>query len=176
VLYLNKLLIVVDYQNDFVNGSLGFKKALDLEKVISDKILEYKDKGEEVIFTLDTHNDNYLKTLEGRNLPISHCIKGTVGHEIYGKIKGLSKDAIRFEKNTYPSLQLGNYLKDKNYQSVELCGVVTNICVLANAIIVKAALPNALIIIDRNAVASYNDDMHQKALDIMAGLHFQIIN
>ena len=169
---MKKLLIIVDFQNDFVSGSLGFPEAALLESGIAQKIEEYKN--DEIIYTLDTHCDNYPETQEGRKLPVSHCIKGTWGHKIYGDIKNLLKDRKSFEKSTFPSLELGKYLERKNYDVIELCGLVSNICVIANAVIAKAACPEAEIIVDSSLTASADSDLHQKAIDIMRGLQITV--
>jgi len=173
---MKKLLIVVDFQNDFVDGSLGFDKAKDLEEVIYNKIKLYQANNNDIIYTLDTHDNQYLNTIEGDKLPIIHCIKGTSGHEIFGKIKELIKeDTTIFEKSTFGSLDLGIYLKDKNYKEIEICGLVSNICVIANAVIAKSALPNARIIVDAKATASYDLELHNKTLAVMVGLHIDVI-
>lgn len=165
-----KLLIVIDYQNDFVDGSLGFEAAKELDKRIVEKIKQYDD----VIFTMDTHYDNYLETLEGKNLPIKHCIKGTNGWKIYGQTASFLDKAIKvFEKSTFPSLDLANYLRDKNYDEVELCGLVSNICVLSNAIMVKSALPNAKIIVNKNLTSSANAELNAKTFDILRGIQVE---
>lgn len=168
---MKKLLIVVDYQNDFVNGSLGFPKAIDIEENIVKKINEYIKNNDEIIFTLDTHYENYMKTKEGENLPIPHCIKDTKGHELYGKVKDLANGHLLIEKETFGSKELMKYLENKEYKSVELIGVVTNICVLSNAVIVKAMLPNTEIIVDSSCLSSNDEVLEQKALDILKNLH-----
>lgn len=173
-----KLLIVVDYQVDFVNGALGFKKAETIEANIVDKIESYRALGNagEVIFTLDTHAENYLESQEGINLPVPHCIRNTDGWQIYGKVKELKKEEDKvFIKPGFASLELANYLKDGDYESVELCGLVTNICVIANMVMVKAALPEVPILVDRKAVSSYDEELENKSVDIMANLHCKII-
>ena len=172
---MKRLLIVVDYQVDFVNGSLGFNDAVKLEDGIVDKILEFKNNGDDVIFTLDTHYEDYLETFEGVNLPFKHCIKNTIGHDIYGKVKELSYSHKLFEKETFGSSKLFHYLMEKEYSEVHLCGVVTNICVISNAVISKSALPNAKIVIYKDLVASNDPVMGEKALEIMANLHMEII-
>lgn len=173
---MKKLLIVVDYQNDFVDGSLGFKKALDIKVNLINKIMKYHENKDDVIFTMDTHDEDYLNTVEGKYLPVKHCIKNTYGHELYPEIKTLVMDSDKiFEKNTFPSIDLANYLRDKEYESIELCGVVSNICVLSNAIMVKASLPNTRIFIDRKAIASNDDDLENKAIDILRNLHIEVI-
>lgn len=166
-----KLLIVVDYQNDFVNGSLGFKKAEELEQRIVQKIKEYDN----VIFTLDTHYDNYFDTLEGKKLPVKHCIKDTDGHQLYGEVgKYLDKAIKVFEKPTFPSLELANYLVGKDYDEVEICGLVSNICVLSNVVMVKAALPNARIIVNKNLTASFDEKLNEETFDILKGIHVDV--
>ena len=172
---MKRLLIVVDYQIDFVNGSLGFTKALTLEEGICDKIIEFENNEDEVIFTLDTHYDDYDMTIEGKNLPIAHCIKGTLGHDLFGGVKELSMMHKVFEKETFGSSKLFNYLLENKFDEVYLCGVVTNICVISNAVIAKSALPNANIFIFKDLVASNDEVMEEKALDIMKNLHMIII-
>ena len=110
---MKRLLIVVDYQNDFVCGSLGFDKAKELEKGILEKIAEYQN--DEIIYTLDTHFDDYLTTAEGKSLPVPHCIKGTVGHKLYGGLADALKGKLCFEKNTFPSLEMAKYLEGKDF-------------------------------------------------------------
>ena len=175
---MKKLLIVVDYQNDFVNGSLGFPGAELLDEVICNKIGDYKMHGHDVIYTFDTHEQNYLDTLEGKKLPLAHCIKGTNGHKLFGTVSELfdeNKDVF-FEKPTFPSLELGIYLKNKVYDEVEVCGLVSNICVLSNVVIVKAALPNAKIIVDKTATDSFDKKLNDYTFEILKGLHVNIIN
>ena len=167
-----KLLVVVDYQNDFVNGSLGFSGAKTLEKGIVEKIEEY----DRVIYTFDTHNENYLETLEGAKLPIKHCIKGTNGHMLYGKVVDyLSKAEAIFEKDTFPSLELANYLKEHPADVVEVCGLVSNICVLSNVVMIKAALPNARIIVNKNLTDSFDKKLNAETFDILEGLHIEVM-
>lgn len=171
---MKKLLIVVDYQNDFVNDSLGFNGAEKLENKIIEKISEYKDN--DVIYTLDTHNENYMDTMEGKNLPVKHCIKNSEGWNLYGRLKDLLKDNQCFEKETFGSTELFDYLLNNNYESIELVGLVSNICVISNAIIAKTALPESEIIVDASCTASFDDSLNKKALDVMEGLQIKIIN
>ena len=171
-----KLLIVVDYQNDFVDGALGFAGAEKLDEIIAQKIKEYHKNNDEVIFTLDTHYKNYSESLEGKYLPVPHCIKDTEGHKLYGKTaNSIGKNDKVFEKLTFPSLELAVYLKDKAYECVEIVGLVSNICVLSNAIMVKSALPDTEIIVDANYTDSFDRSLHNKCLDIMEGLHIKVI-
>ncbi|MFZ2537514.1 MAG: isochorismatase family cysteine hydrolase [Oscillospiraceae bacterium] len=172
-----KLLVVVDYQNDFVTGSLGFEKAVSLEKSICNKILAYRKNNDTIVFTLDTHTKNYMQTQEGKNLPVEHCIKGTEGVKLYGKINELVTESDHFiEKGTFGASGLADYLKEEKFISIEFVGVVSNICVISNAVIAKTTQPEALIIIDASCVASFDDSLNEKALDVMQGLQMKIIN
>lgn len=172
-----KLLIVVDYQVDFVNGALGFPAAEAIEENIAAKIVEYRKLGEggEVVFTMDTHKKNYMETQEGRNLPVSHCIEGEPGWQLYGKVAALKEEGDKvFVKYTFGSLELGKYLEKGDYESVEICGVVTNICVISNMVIAKSALPEAPITVDASCVASYDEDMEEKSLKVMENLQVSV--
>lgn len=173
---MKKLLVVVDYQNDFVDGTLGFPGAENLDNLIYQKIFEHKFSGNDVVFTFDTHYDNYLTTEEGKNLPVKHCIKGTNGHQLYGKVGSIFDPSLDlyFEKETFPSLDLANYLKDKDYEEVELCGLVSNICVLSNVIMVKSALPNAHIIVDHNLTSSFDQELNDATMKILKGIHVEV--
>ncbi len=170
---MKKLLIVVDYQNDFVSGSLGFDGAMDLENGICAKIDEYEN--DEIIYTLDTHGEDYMSTQEGKNLPVPHCIKGTKGHELYGKVKKMLAGKKFFEKNTFPSMDMGKFLEGKAYDKIELCGLVSSICVISNAVIAKAACPEAEIIVNSALTAGADLELHQKALDVMRGLQITVL-
>lgn len=173
---MKKLLIVVDYQKDFVDGSLGFEDAIQLDDYISSLIEKYHENNDDVIFTFDTHQENYLETQEGKNLPIVHCLENSEGWKLYGKVASLlQEDDYCIHKPSFGSLELGNYLVDKDYQSITLVGIVSNICVISNAIICKAALPEVDIYIDTQGIASNDLDMQDKALDILKNLQFQII-
>lgn len=174
---MNRLLIVVDYQNDFVDGSLGFPGAEKLAGPIAARIREYRANGDDVVFTLDTHGPDYLNTQEGRRLPVSHCIRDTDGWKLYGAVAEAARDEdVSFCKPTFPSLELGQWLEGRGYSQVELCGLVSNICVLSNAVIAKAALPEAEIIVDANLTASGDPILHEKALDVLEGIQVTVRN
>lgn len=172
---MKKCLIVVDYQNDFVTGSLGFEKAEQLDDRIADKIVKYRADGWEVVFTFDTHDDNYMHTNEGINLPVEHCIKGTDGHKLYGRTAKMLKESDKcFYKPSFGSAELFEYLRSENFDKVELCGVVTNICVISNAVLAKTALPEAEVSVDTNCVASNDDSLNKSALDVMQSLQINV--
>lgn len=170
-----KALVVVDYQVDFVNGSLGFPGAEKLEPVILEKIAKCRSEGGQVIFTLDTHGEDYLRTAEGRKLPIVHCVKGTPGHALYGKVAGaVSPEDIIIEKPAFGSLELADLLQRIAPDEVELCGLVTDICVISNAVIAKAALPESRVSVDPAACGSPDFEAHMRALRAMAGVQIEI--
>ena len=159
---MKKCLVVVDYQNDFVSGSLGFEKAKELDSEIANLIEKYHNNSDDVVFTLDTHYDDYMNTNEGKSLPVPHCIKGTIGHNLYGKVSHSVKESD-FE-----------YLKNNRYSSIELVGVVTNICVISNAVIAKIAQPETEIIVNKNLVASNDDKLNDEALSVMSSFQIKI--
>lgn len=174
---MKKCLIVVDYQNDFVSGTLGFPKAVELDRAIAQKIQEYHDHGDDVLFTFDTHDGDYLKSREGRYLPIEHCIKGTEGHALYGNTgeKRRTEDKC-FEKVTFGSDELYEYLKKTMYSRIELAGVVTNICVISNAVLVRTAQPETDVCVDVSCVASNDEALNEAALKVMESLQIEIMN
>ena len=173
---MKKCLIIVDYQNDFVSGSLGFPEAALLERNIVKKIEQYRDNGGEVIFTFDTHGEDYMNTQEGRNLPVAHCLQDTPGHRLYGQIADLAQETDRqFCKNTFGSDALYMYLKTEPFESIELVGLVSNICVISNAILAKTAQPETTIIVDANCTASNDGRLNSAALDVMESLQVKII-
>ena len=176
---MKKLLIVVDYQNDFVTGSLGFEGATALEEPIAAKIKEYRNLGEngQIIFTMDTHDRHYMETQEGIHLPIEHCMDGTDGWQLYGKIAELKKEQdLVFSKPTFGSYELGEYLHNHadEYESVEFAGVVTNICVISNIAVTKAAMPNVTILLDASCVGRNDDKLQEEAFDVMESIHVEI--
>lgn len=174
---MKRLLIVVDYQNDFVTGSLGFPQAQKLEARIAEKICVYRQRGDEILFTLDTHSSDYLKTQEGAWLPVEHGIRDTWGWRLTEGIEALREPQDRcICKPCFGSAELFSYLKEKMYAQVELVGVVSNICVLSNAVLVKTALPETRVIVDASCIASNDPIIHEKALDVMEGLQIQVRN
>jgi nicotinamidase-related amidase len=174
---MGRVLIVVDYQKDFVDGALGFPGAEALAGPIAARIQAYRDRGDTVIFTLDTHTGDYLNTQEGRRLPVPHCIQDTDGWQLYGAVARAALETDRrFRKPAFPSWELGEYLKEQGFSQVELCGLVSNICVLSNAVVAKAALPEAEILVDARLTASGDSGLHEKALDVLEGLQVTVLN
>ena len=184
---MKRLLIVVDYQNDFVDGALGFEGAELLEEPICRKIAEYREAGDTVCFTFDTHHQDYLETQEGKKLPVPHCIDGSEGHKLYGKVADelLESDRV-FYKPTFGSTELfarltklqeiANRLDTQPFESIELVGLVSNMCVLSNAVIARTACPGTTIIVDAACTAAPDSETNEKALDILEGLQIEVIN
>lgn len=179
-----KVLVVVDYQKDFVDGALGFESAKNLDKGIAQLMKEYAEDENGLIFcTFDTHGPKYLETQEGRNLPVSHCIEGTDGWGLYGETGMMEimypMKCTRIKKTTFGSLELGRRLGIINdsqgeIESITFVGVVTNMCVISNAVVAKAACPEAEIIIKKDLVDSFDKELHQKALDVMTSMQMTV--
>lgn len=172
---MKQLLIVIDYQVDFVTGSLGFPQAGSIEPAICRKIQEYRAAGGEVIYTLDTHGGDYLETAEGRALPIPHCARGTPGWKLYGQVAKLLDGARCFEKTAFGCAGLIPYLQAGRYDRVELCGLVSNLCVLSNAVLAKAALPEAEVVVDAACTTCADPKQNEQALDVLARLQVRVL-
>lgn len=169
------VLIVIDYQKDFVSGALGFAGAERYDILIANRIEQARQAGEDVIFTLDTHDADYLNSMEGKHLPIPHCLADSEGWQLYGKVaESITTADPVFIKPTFGSLELANYLREQGYERVELCGLVSYICVLSNAVLAKAALPEAEIVVDSTLTGAMDESMTEKALDILRGLHITV--
>jgi len=174
---VKKLLIVVDYQNDFVKGSLGFPEAVLLETKIVDKIRQYRTNEDCVIFTLDTHDADYAQTQEGHFLPVAHCLRDSDGWKLYGAVAGCRKaEDLSFTKTSFGSEALFDYLRKVPFLSIELVGVVSDICVISNAVLAKTAAPETPVTVDAACVASNDKKRNTAALDVMQSLQIQVIN
>lgn len=171
---MKKLLIVVDYQKDFVDGALGFPGAETLAAPIQKRIEAYRQAGDEVVFTFDTHAPNYMETQEGKNLPVPHCIEGTEGWELYPPLKVLAGEKV-FYKRTFGSAELLDHLRENTYEQIELVGLVSSICVISNAILAKAAQPETPIVLDSALTKGHDLELHEAALKVMAGLQIKIL-
>lgn len=170
---MKKLLIVVDYQKDFVDGALGFPGAEVLAERIQAKIEEYRRAGDEVVFTFDTHDEEYLQTQEGRNLPVPHCLKGSEGWELYPPLKVLNGERT-FQKLAFGSAELFDYLRANRYESIALVGLVSSICVISNAVLAKTAQPETPILIPAGCTAGFDKELHDAALKVMEGLQMKV--
>ena len=158
-----KLLIVIDMQNDFITGTLGSPRAQRILPNVTAKITEYRQNGGKIIFTRDTHSDNYPATQEGKYLPTVHCVKGTEGHLIDA---GVDTDGcVVLDKPNFGSLELAELVAgDNEFDEIELCGLCTDICVVSNALILKARLPETKITVDARCCAGVTEESHKAAL------------
>ena len=168
-----KALIVVDMQKDFIDGALGTSKAVAIVPAVIAKIEEYERIGGTVIYTKDTHYENYLKTREGQRLPVEHCVKGTPGHDIPDDIQ--RGHELVFEKLTFGSVELVEYLKSLDLESVELIGLCTDICVVSNALLIKANFPELEISVDPRCCAGVTPETHEAALTTMKMCQINIL-
>ena len=160
-----KILIVVDMQKDFIDGALGTAEAVAIVPNVIEKIKQYESSDNLVIYTKDTHLENYMDTREGRHLPVPHCIKGTAGHEIPDEI--LRGHDLIIEKPTFGSVELVHYLENIEFDEVELIGLCTDICVVSNALLIKARFPEREVSVDSSCCAGVTPATHEAALTTM---------
>lgn len=169
-----KVLVVTDMQNDFIDGALGTKEAVDIVDSAKIKIDSYVASGDIVIYTQDTHAEAYLQTQEGQKLPVEHCIKGTHGWEISEKVYVSGCEVI--EKPSFGSLELAELIAEMNeIESIELIGICTDICVISNAIILKAKMPEIPIFVDASCCAGITMENHKNALNAMKMCQIEVI-
>lgn len=172
---MKNVLVVVDMQKDFIDGALGTKEA---EAIVDNVAQAVKSFDGEVVFTRDTHHDNYMETQEGKNLPVPHCIKGTDGWQIDKKLEAIiaADNSIKiFDKPTFGSVELAEYLQQqKNLEKITLIGLCTDICVISNALLIKAYLPEAEISVIENCCAGVTPQSHANALEAMKMCHIKV--
>lgn len=172
-------LFVIDYQKDFVDGALGFPGAEKLDGAIAARVRAYGPGC--VWFTRDTHSEDYLKTREGAFLPVVHCVKGTPGWENYGETaKALEEvGAVGIDKPAF-GMDTGDpavlAALPKEAERIELCGLVSNICVVSNAAVLQSRYPQARIVVDARLTASFDLSLHEKTMDVLAGLQAEVLN
>ena len=174
---MQTVLVVVDMQNDFIDGALGSKEAVAIVDNVRKKIEGFKGT---VLFTRDTHFENYMETQEGHNLPIPHCIRGTEGWQICKELWPFAEDKPVIDKITFGSMELGPVLQQMHEEdeisSITFVGLCTDICVISNVMIAKAFLPEVPIMVDAACCAGVTPDSHNTALDSMRTCQVQIIN
>lgn len=171
---MKKLLVVVDMQKDFIDGSLGTKEAVEIVPRVVEKISNWDG---EVVFTRDTHKQEYLETNEGLNLPVLHCIEGTPGWEISSAVLNAAKgDKKIYNKDTFGSKELAMDLSKQGAEEVELIGLCTDICVISNALLIKAFLPEAKIRVDAFCCAGVTEKSHRNALETMKVCQIEVDN
>lgn len=172
---MKKLLIVVDMQNDFINGTLGTAEAAFIVPAVAEKIRSYRESGDNVLFTRDTHHENYLETQEGRILPVLHCIENTSGWNIAAELN--TSDGLIFDKKSFGSIELAEYVAENIMpDEIELVGVCTDVCVISNAMILKAKMPEVNISVDAACCAGVTPQSHINALHAMQACQINITN
>lgn len=178
---MSKVLVVVDMQNDFITGSLGTNEAQGIVENVVQKIEAYKASGFKVLYTRDTHHENYLETSEGKKLPVKHCIKDTWGWQLADPIaQTVVSSAQLYDKPTFGCTQLGEKMKqlakEETNMEIELIGLCTDICVISNALLIKAYVPEARISVDASCCAGVTPESHTNALEAMKMCQIQIID
>ena len=170
---MKKILIVVDMQNDFIDGALGTAEAVSIVPYVKEVIESFDGK---VFFTRDTHFDNYMQTEEGKNLPVTHCIKGTHGWQIRAELDALRKTEP-IDKVTFGSADLIDVLRGEGeIESITFVGLCTDICVISNAMITKAFFPEIPLTVDAKACAGVTPESHARALEAMKTCQIKIAN
>lgn len=161
------VLVVVDMQNDFVDGALGTAEAREIVPYVVGRVADGRNRGEEILFTRDTHEENYLESQEGKKLPVPHCIRGTEGWEIIPQLREYAKFPI--DKPTFGSRELGELLAAERepIEKITFIGLCTDICVISNALLAKAFLPEAEIAVDAACCAGVTPESHRNALKAM---------
>ena len=167
-----KYLIVVDMQNDFITGSLGSELAKAIVPSVVNKVKNFDGK---IIFTRDTHFSDYMSTQEGKNLPVLHCIKDSNGWELCEELKPYANIVVN--KITFGSIELPKLLESYNepIEKIELCGLCTDICVISNAFLLKAAFPEVPLTVDSACCAGVTVESHNNALNAMKAIQIEII-
>ena len=160
-------------QRDFIDGALGTPEAELIVPRVIEKIKKYEDEGGFIIFTRDTHYENYLDTREGRYLPVKHCIEDTEGHEIPPEI--LRGHNLVIDKPTFGSVELVKQLSHMDFDSIELVGLCTDICVVSNALLIKAQFPEAEIFVDSSCCAGVTPESHNAALTTMRMCQINVV-
>ncbi len=170
---MKKLLVVVDMQNDFVDGALGTPEAQAIVPAVQTKVAAAMEAGDTVVFTRDTHTADYLRTAEGKKLPVVHCVAGTAGWAIIPPLQSSAK--LVFDKPTFGSLSLAHYAAREQFGAIQLIGLCTDICVISNALLLKACLPEADISVDAACCAGVTPESHENALAAMRMCQITIV-
>ena len=169
-----KVLCVIDMQNDFIDGTLGTGEAASIVENVSNKIELYIQNGDTVIFTRDTHYENYMDTAEGKKLPVPHCIKDTDGWQISDKLS--VGDGTVIDKPTFGSVELSEYISGLgDIDSIEFVGLCTDICVISNVLLLKAKMPEVPISVDSSCCAGVTPQSHNNALEAMKMCQIEIL-
>ncbi len=174
---MRSILVVIDMQNDFIDGALGTPEAQAIVPRVVEKMRGYEPQN--IYLTRDTHYENYLETQEGRNLPVEHCIQGTEGWQLRAEVAEAARGATVVDKPTFGSNRLAGMLMVERAQEgleIELVGLCTDICVVSNALLFKAAMPEAPITVDASCCAGVTPEKHRAALETMRSCQIRVIN
>ena len=169
VITMSRTLIVIDMQNDFIDGSLGTEEAVAIVDNVKRKIEKYKENGDQIIFTRDTHHENYLETNEGRHLPVIHCVEGTHGWEIRDELD--TEGALFIDKPSFGYTGWGEF----QFDEAEIVGLCTDICVVSNALIIKALFPEIRVSVDASCCAGVTPESHEAALTTMKMCQIKVV-
>ena len=179
---MSRVLVVVDYQNDFVDGSLGFNQSESIAGNIYALVARYIRNGDLVVFTKDTHGENYPETREGQFLPVKHCIKGTKGHLLFGELKIFEEEirpnVIILEKSDFGCDKLCEAIEEAfggEPDEIDFCGVVTNICVISNIVLCQTHFKKATLNLHLDACAAMGE-MQKYAVEVIRGLGVNIVD
>jgi len=186
-----KVLVLVDLQNDFIDGALGSSEAQAIVPKVVEKVKNIDKENTLILFTKDTHYENYLETLEGKMLPVKHCIENTPGWCINKEISSIVDNTpgyrkyssyniihSRIYKNTFGSDVLRDFLiaHEKSIDEVEFCGLCTDICVVSNVLMCRQVLPNTKIVVDASCCAGVTPEKHKAALETMKSCQIEVVN
>ncbi|MDR0251281.1 MAG: cysteine hydrolase [Burkholderiales bacterium] len=175
---MKRALVVIDMQNDFIDGALGSPQAQAIVSNVIEKIQDHQKSGNVIIFTRDTHQPNYLQTQEGQNLPVPHCIEGTPGWQISDAIASIVHlpSCPIFNKGGFGSLELAQHLSRESCDEIELIGLVSSICVISNALLIKVFAPETKIVVDAACTAGVADEDYKASLCVMKMCHVHVLN
>ncbi len=187
-----KMLVVVDYQKDFVDGALGFNGAELLDTKIAQKVRDYTNDDSIIVRTMDTHYGSYLNTREGKNLPVEHCIFGSDGWQMFGETKKAIEEAdtkmpvhslnkVSFGAGPGQMCELKEYLHmsdihARDIETIEFVGLVSNICVLSNVVVFQSAFPNATMLVNPVLTDSFDKELHEATMKVLGGLQVKFID
>ncbi len=175
---MKKILVVVDMQNDFVTGALKNDMALEIVDYVKYEVDRAEANKDIIIFTMDTHDENYMDTEEGKNLPVPHCIENTDGWQIVDKLRPYANRGIVITKETFGSVELGEIVRKhcdfERIEKIEFMGICTDICVLSNVALTKAFVPNVPIVVNAKCCAGVTEESHDTALNAMKAIQVKI--
>lgn len=174
-----KLLLVIDMQNDFVDGALGTKEAVAIVPAVKARIEQAVQNGERIFFTRDTHTENYMNTQEGRKLPVPHCIEGSPGWQIIPALAPYAETTTVFDKPSFGSVSLCHAVekleRESPIEAITLIGLCTDICVISNAMLLKAFLPEVELFVESACCAGVTPQSHENALEAMKMCQINIL-